>query len=82
MWKMRLIKSVEFYRKDKERPWRISLLMRGGGELTVEISSPAADIDKVRFDVLNAMDYLTLVDMLHKAIMPDRVKRSVEKGWM
>jgi hypothetical protein len=36
----------------------------------------------VRFDILNAMDYLTLVDMLHKAIMPDRVKRSVEKGWM
>lgn len=82
MWKMRLIKSVEFYRKDKERPWRISLLMRGGGELTVEISSPTADIDKVRFDILNAMDYLTLVDMLYKAIMPDRVKRSVEKGWM
>lgn len=81
MWKMRLIKSVEFYRKGKKQPWRISLLIRGGGELTIEVSSPTPDIEKVRFEALTCMDYLLLVDMLHKAIKPDRVKRSIEKGW-
>lgn len=77
---MKILKSVEFYRNDYEHPWRVSLLVFPDGDMAVELTSPG-DTEKVRLKALTCMDYLMMVNILQRAVRPDKIKRSVERGW-
>ena len=78
---MKILKSVEFYRKDFEHPWRVSLLVFPDGDMAVELTGPSMDIDKVRLKALTCMDFLMMVNIMQRAVHPDKIKRSVERGW-
>jgi hypothetical protein len=82
MWKMRLLKSTDLYRKNLERPWRISLLMFPDGEICLEMTCPQPDVEKIRLKALSRADYEVLVDIIVRAVRPDRIVRSIEKGWI
>lgn len=81
MWKMRLLKSIEFYRKGIKNPWRVSLLIRTDGRQVVELTSPAVDTDKVRLGALTRADYNLLLDIITRAVEPDEIHQQIEKGW-
>ena len=82
MWKMRLLKSIEFYRKGTEKPWRVSLLLRTDGRQVIEITSPAVDTGKVRLGTLTKADYNMMLDIITRAVDPDEIHQQVEKGWI
>jgi hypothetical protein len=81
MWKMRLIKSVELYRTGVEKPWRVTLLLRNDGRQVVEITSPAADADKVRLKGLTKADYSLVLNMMMRAVEPDEIHQQIGRGW-
>lgn len=81
MWKMRLLKSIEFYRKGIENPWRVSLLLRGDGRQVIELTSPAVDTDKVRLGTLTKADYNMMLEIITRAVNPDEIHQQIEKGW-
>lgn len=81
MWKMRLLKSIEFYRKGIEKPWRVSLLVRTDGRQVIELTSPAADADKVQLKTLTNADYNLMLNMMMRAVEPDEIHQQIERGW-
>ena len=81
MWKMRLIKSIELYRTGMEKPWRVSLLLRGDGRQVIELTSPAADAENVRLKTLTNKDYNLVLNMITRAVKPDEIHQQIERGW-
>ena len=79
MWK--ILKSIELYRNGVERPWRISLLVASDMDMAIEMTCPDPDVEKVRLRALTRADYDMAVAMMQKAVKPDRITRSVERGW-
>ena len=78
---MRLLKSIELYRNGTEWPWRISLLVSHDMEMVIEMTCPEPDVEKVQCRALTRADYDQTVAMMTKAVKPDKVKRSIERGW-
>jgi hypothetical protein len=78
---MRLLKSIELYREGVERPWRISLLVFPDMDMAIEMTCPAPDVEKVRCRALTRADYDQVAAMMIKAVKPDRINRSIERGW-
>jgi hypothetical protein len=81
MWKMQLKKSIELYRTGIEKPWRVSLLLRNDGRQVIELTSPAADAEKVQLKALTKSDYNLLLNMITRAVDPDEIHRQIERGW-
>lgn len=78
---MRILKSIELYRNGVEWPWRISLLVFHDMDMAIEMTCPEPDVEKVRLRALTRADYDMTVAMMQKAVKPDRITRSVERGW-
>ena len=81
MWKMQLKKSIELYRTGIEKPWRVSLLLRNDGRQVIELTSPAADAEKVQLKALTNVDYSLLLKMMMRAVEPDEIHQQIERGW-
>jgi hypothetical protein len=72
---------MEFYKAGTENPWRISLLSFADGNLAIELSSPAADIEKVKLKILTRGDWDLMLDIMTRAINPDEIHQHIERGW-
>lgn len=81
MWKMHLKKSIELYRTGIEKPWRVNLLLRNDGRQVIELTSPAADAEKVQLKPLTKADYNLVLNMITRAVEPDEIHQQIEKGW-
>lgn len=81
MQKMRLLKSIELYRNGVERPWRISLLVFPDMDMAIELTCPDPDTERVRLRALTRADFDMTVAMMEKAVKPDKVTHSIERGW-
>lgn len=81
MRKWHQLKSIELYREGIKNPWRVSLLRNPSGIVSVEVASPALDVEPVKLVTLTRADYETMVDLMIKAVKPTEIKRSIERGW-
>lgn len=73
MWRMKMLKSVEFYRGANKKPWRVSLLERTDGQKIIEMTVPAADTACVQCKTLTMADYEETVEIIRAAVRPDIV---------
>jgi hypothetical protein len=57
------------------------LLLRNDGRQVIEITSPAADAEKVQLKALTKSDYNLLLNMITRAVEPDEIHQQIERGW-